>query len=277
MDEIPVALREKIKQVSPTKVNFSLIWFILPLILVGMLLASFSRSATQAIFNFPNTLQQSKSLEQNTSETENTPSISKEEHNLVTSNSPTETPTSQTPLAKTIPENILGHLPYEEAPQSELKPITSDGSIKLRANAATKFKEMQAAARASGVILVPISGFRSVSQQEYLFFQVKEQRAQVTTKRAEVSAPPGYSEHHTGYAVDIGDGKAPATNLNQSFEKTAAYQWLVKNAPKYSFELSFTPDNLQGVSYEPWHWRYVGDTHSLETFYKARNLSSQLK
>ena len=56
------------------------------------------------------------------------------------------------------------------------------------------------------------------------------------------------------------------------FEKTAAFSWLKNNAAKYSFELSFPPDNHQGISYEPWHWRYVGDQESLETFYKARNL-----
>ncbi|MEM7758056.1 MAG: D-alanyl-D-alanine carboxypeptidase family protein, partial [Cyanobacteria bacterium P01_A01_bin.40] len=80
-----------------------------------------------------------------------------------------------------------------------------------------------------------------------------------------------YSEHHTGYAVDIGDGNAPATHLETDFANTAAFRWLEQNALKYSFELSFPPDNKQGVSYEPWHWRFVGDRDSLETFYKVRN------
>lgn len=169
-------------------------------------------------------------------------------------------------------DNLLGHLPYEEAPLSELEPITSDGRIKLREAAAKKFKVMRAAAQADGVILVPISGYRTSEQQEHLFFDVKAQRGQVATKRAEVSAPPGYSEHHTGYAVDIGDGRTPATNLNTNFENTAAFKWLEKNAAYYSFELSFPKGNPQGVSYEPWHWRFVGDPDSLETFYKAQNL-----
>ncbi len=172
-------------------------------------------------------------------------------------------------------ENLLGHLPYQEAPPSELEPITSDGGIKMRQAAAEKFKAMSAAARANGIILVPISGFRSLEDQKHLFFDVKAQRAQVATKRAEVSAPPGYSEHHTGYAVDIGDGNTPATNLSQSFENTAAFKWLEQNAARYSFEISFTKGNPQGVSYEPWHWRFVGDTQSLETFYKAHNLPRQ--
>ncbi|NEP32286.1 D-alanyl-D-alanine carboxypeptidase family protein [Moorena sp. SIO3B2] len=167
-------------------------------------------------------------------------------------------------------DNILGHLPYSEVLSSQLQPITRDGRIKLEAAAARKYKAMAAAARRQGVILVPISGFRSVDQQKYLFFQVKEQRGQVASKRAEVSAPPGYSEHHTGYAIDIGDAMAPATNLNPEFENTAAFKWLEKNAAFYSFELSFPRDNPQGISYEPWHWRFVGDTKSLETFYKGK-------
>ncbi len=182
------------------------------------------------------------------------------------------TTTAQTNSDSSQIDNVLGHLPYQEAHQSELLPITSDGSIKMRRAAAEKFKEMSAAARANGIILVAISGFRSVEDQKHLFFDVKAQRAQVATKRAEVSAPPGYSEHHTGFAVDIGDGNTPATNLSQSFEQTAAFKWLEQNAARYSFEISFTKGNPQGVSYEPWHWRFVGDTQSLETFYKAKNL-----
>ena len=173
-------------------------------------------------------------------------------------------------------ENVLGHLAYKQAPMSELKAITSDGHIQLRRNAAEKFIEMQKAARHQGIILTPLSGFRTVSEQDYLFFEIQRQRNQNPSERAEVSAPPNYSEHHTGYAVDIGDTKTPATNLSPDFEKTAAFSWLKNNAAKYSFELSFPPDNHQGISYEPWHWRYVGDQESLETFYKARNLQQTL-
>ncbi len=192
---------------------------------------------------------------------------------------PTPTPTVEatptpTPTTEAI-ENVLGHLPYQQAPESELKPITPDDRIRMRQTAAEEFLQMQASARAAGIILTPISGFRTVEEQNRLFFQVKQQRNQETRKRAEVSAPPGYSEHHTGYAIDIGDGRSPGTNLSVSFEKTAAFQWLQNNANRYSFELSFPPNNPQGVSYEPWHWRYVGDRDSLETFYKARELKPQ--
>ncbi|PSF34571.1 D-alanyl-D-alanine carboxypeptidase [Aphanothece hegewaldii CCALA 016] len=191
---------------------------------------------------------------------------------VVSTPSPSTTPTPNATPTPTPVENVLGHLPYKEAPTSELSPISADGRILLRKAAAEKYRQMQAAARRDGVSLMSLSGFRSLSEQEYLFFKVKEKRNQEAKKRAEVSAPPGYSEHHTGYAIDIGDGRTPATNLSQSFEKTSAFRWLQNHASKYSFELSFPPNNPQGVSYEPWHWRFVGDTHSLETFYKAQQL-----
>jgi D-alanyl-D-alanine carboxypeptidase len=50
---------------------------------------------------------------------------------------------------------------------------------------------------------------------------------------------------------------------------------LQNNAAQYSFELSFPENNPQGINYEPWHWRFVGDSHSLETFYKAQQLGKQ--
>ncbi|MGK7928789.1 MAG: D-alanyl-D-alanine carboxypeptidase family protein [Spirulina sp.] len=168
-------------------------------------------------------------------------------------------------------DSVLGHLAYEEAPTDELMAITADRRIRLRRSAAEKFIMMADAARSRGIILAPLSGYRTVAEQHHLFFDVKAQRKQNAAKRAEVSAPPGYSEHHTGYAIDIGDGKAPATHLSVNFEHTAAFRWLQENAARYNFELSFPRDNPQGISYEPWHWRFVGDIDSLETFYRALN------
>ncbi len=181
-------------------------------------------------------------------------------------------PQASQPTESKPTENVLGHLRYEEAPASELRPITWDGRLKMRQAAAEAFLKMQEAARLDGIELVAISAFRTLADQDYLFFGMKAERGQGPTKRAEVSAPPGYSEHHTGYAVDIGDGNVPATDLSTSFENTSAFKWLEENAPYYSFELSFPENNPQGISYEPWHWRFVGDRHSLETFYKAQTL-----
>jgi D-alanyl-D-alanine carboxypeptidase len=187
---------------------------------------------------------------------------------------PPATPEASNPVNSQIDnsDTVLGHLGYAEAPESELVAISRDGRIRMRKAAAEKFQAMVQAARSAGVILVPISGFRSIKDQEQLFFSVGAQRNQTPAQRAALSAPPGHSEHHTGYAVDIGDGAVPATNLQANFDHTKAYQWLQAHAARFSFEISFPQDNPQGVSYEPWHWRFVGDSNSLETFYKAKNL-----
>jgi len=182
--------------------------------------------------------------------------------------SPIPSPTS--PQADTSPTALLGHLPYAEAPAAELVPLRSNGSILMRKAAAKKVEEMVNAAAADGVALNVISGFRSIADQNKLLFDDTAARGEDSTKRAAVSAPPGYSEHHTGYAVDIGDGDAPSADLQFGFEQTKAFKWLKENAAHYSFEMSFAKGNPMGVSYEPWHWRFVGDSQSLETFYRAR-------
>jgi len=182
---------------------------------------------------------------------------------------PESTQNSPSPAAKTL----LGHYAYEEAPLNSLQVISvaSDGyEIKLRANAATKYTEMVAAAKADGIELLAISGFRTKKEQDQLFFEISKQRSQTPAQRALVSAPPGYSEHHTGYALDLGDRATPSTNLSPNFDQTAAFKWLKldNNAAKYGFEMSFPKNNPQGVMYEPWHWRFVGDEDSLALFYK---------
>ncbi|MEY2984640.1 MAG: hypothetical protein RLZZ568_1257, partial [Cyanobacteriota bacterium] len=105
-----------------------------------------------------------------------------------------ETPPSPPPVnpdpSPTPIDNILGHLAYAEAPITDLKAITADGRLKLRPAAADQFLKMQAAAKAAGIALIPLSAFRTLDQQNQLFFDVKKQRNQETRKRAEVSAPP---------------------------------------------------------------------------------------
>ncbi|MEN9217168.1 MAG: D-alanyl-D-alanine carboxypeptidase family protein [Gloeomargarita sp. HHBFW_bins_162] len=194
---------------------------------------------------------------------------------------PDRTPTPDvaepTPTPTVVPQTLFGHLPYPEAQPEDLQAVTADGRVKLHRDAAQAFLAMQRAARAEGVILVPLSGFRSYQQQQSLFYDVKAERGQQVAERAQVSAPPGYSEHHTGYALDIGDGRQPSTHIELTFEQTAAFAWLQKRAAAFHFELSFPRDNPQGISYEPWHWRFVGTPASLELFYRARPVSEGVK
>lgn len=166
---------------------------------------------------------------------------------------------------------LLGHFPYAEVSQSELVAVAP--GIALQRDAADAFSAMRQAAAADGINLVLLSGFRSISLQKHLFFDVKSERYQTASQRAKVSAPPGYSEHATGFAMDLGDGSDPGSNLSRSFEQTAAFAWLKANATHYQFTLSFPDGNRQGVNYEPWHWRYEGSTEALKVFDPALRLS----
>ncbi|MEM8716428.1 MAG: M15 family metallopeptidase [Cyanobacteria bacterium P01_A01_bin.3] len=170
-------------------------------------------------------------------------------------------------------DSVLGHFAYAEVDAAQLQDVGqfNGRTERLHAAAAERFREMQAMARQSGLELVAISGFRSTEVQEMLFFQIGQSQSLTPQERALVSAPPGYSEHHTGYAIDIGDGRRPNTHLDVSFETTAAFRWLQANAARYGFELSFPRDNESGVSYEPWHWRFVGNSDSLSTFYSNQS------
>lgn len=163
---------------------------------------------------------------------------------------------------------LLGHRPYPIADASSLVAISTNPMVRLKPEVAQTVETMMAEAKALGISLDVISGFRSLEDQQYLFFDLKAERGQNAQTRAEVSAPPGYSEHHTGYAVDFVDTSQPATELNASFESTQAFRWLKENAAYYGFEMSFPKDNDQNVAYEPWHWRYVGNQESLELFYQ---------
>ena len=102
--------------------------------------------------------------------------------------------------------------PLTKLPKMIWWPWESNPEIRLRTAAAEQFEEMRQAASRAGHTLVPLSGFRTLEEQEYLFFDIKAERGQNAETRAEVSAPPGYSEHHTGYAIDIGDITQPGTH-----------------------------------------------------------------
>ncbi len=166
---------------------------------------------------------------------------------------------------------LLGHFPYPEASGNDLVEV-SPGQA-LHRDAASALLAMQRAAAADGVSLTVLSAFRPSAVQKELFFDVKSERNQSALQRSRVSAPPGFSEHSTGYAVDLGDGRAPQANLSESFAGTAAFRWLQDHAARYHFILSFPADNPQGVNYEPWHWRFEGTAAALQVFEPAQRLA----
>ncbi len=160
-------------------------------------------------------------------------------------------------------DKILGHFPYRETSFENLVEITPN--ILVHKKMYKSLLKMRDDAKKEGVYLVFLSGFRSIELQKEIFYSLKSIRSQVAMERARVSAPPGYSEHSTGFAIDIGDALNRETDFEVEFETTSAYKWLERNAAKYHFKLSF--DRKQNsVDYEPWHWRYEGNIEALKIF-----------
>ena len=158
---------------------------------------------------------------------------------------------------------VLGHFPYQEAAYENL--IEIQPNILVHKGMYNSLKDMQNDAEKDGIYLVLLSGYRSIKLQKQIFYSLKSIRNQIAPERARVSAPPGYSEHSTGFAIDIGDAYARETDFEESFEKTSAFKWLKNNAAKYHFRLSFDKKQIS-VDYEPWHWRYEGSIEALKIF-----------
>ena len=165
--------------------------------------------------------------------------------------------------ANDIDHSILGHLPYTEVSKDQL--VNIEPNIQVHKDMSESLLKMRQDAKNDGVFLVFLSGYRSIKLQEEIFYSLKSIRNQVASERARVSAPPGYSEHSTGFAIDIGDLTKRETDFEVEFEKTNAFRWLRDNAAKYHFKLSFNKNN-KNVDYEPWHWRYEGSIESLKVF-----------
>ncbi len=158
---------------------------------------------------------------------------------------------------------ILGHLPYNETPREKL--VLIEPNIEVHMDMRDSLLKMREEAKKDGIYLVFLSGYRSINLQNDIFYSLKSIRNQEAAERARVSAPPGYSEHSTGFAIDIGDATQRETDFETDFENTDAFRWLIKNAAKFHFKLSFNKNNKY-IDYEPWHWRYEGSIEALKVF-----------
>ncbi|HZX90147.1 MAG TPA: M15 family metallopeptidase [Rudaea sp.] len=121
----------------------------------------------------------------------------------------------------------------------------------LATRAASAWTRLRLAAENDGVQLQVVSAFRSIEYQLGILRR-KLERGQSIEQILAVSAAPGYSEHHSGRALDLTTpGFAP---LEEEFEHSSAFAWLCTNAQNYNFHLSFPRGNAHGIAYEPWHW-----------------------
>ena len=117
------------------------------------------------------------------------------------------------------------------------------------------YKVMYDDAKMKNIDLVVFSGYRSYSKQSHLYYNVYHEDDSI-------SARPGFSEHQTGYAIDI---STHVFGLTDNFKNADSYKWLTQNAHKYGFILRFPEgkENITGYSFEPWHFRYVGSIASI--------------
>jgi len=139
----------------------------------------------------------------------------------------------------------------------DLVPLAEDAltqgrsGLRLREMLIADLRAMAEAARVEGVTLQVSSAYRSYQYQEKLFADDLKKRSREEVLRD--LAQPGHSQHQLGTAMDFG-------SIDPSFAATPAGRWLLVNALRFGFSLSY-PDGQErvtGYAYEPWHYRYVG-------------------
>ena len=131
----------------------------------------------------------------------------------------------------------------------------------LDARVAPHYEEMYTAAKQDGIILTPYSAYRSYERQKNNYNHLTEtymadyhlSREEAAKKAATVILPPGTSEHNLGLCMDI-------CNVYDSFVNQKEYAWLNENAYRFGFILRYPKgkEDVTGIVFEPWHWRYVG-------------------
>ena len=126
-----------------------------------------------------------------------------------------------------------------------------DRDQKMTAQAASAWFEMRDAAAADNIEIQVVSAFRTVDYQAGIIKR-KLDAGQCIEEILKVSAAPGYSEHHSGRALDLtSPGFEP---LEEEFENSPAFAWLCKSAGRFGFRMSYPKNNRHGIAYEPWHW-----------------------
>lgn len=150
--------------------------------------------------------------------------------------------------AKALPE---GYAPSDLVGLDGTGLSVSRAGHKLRRPACLALKAMDAAARADGVTLLVSSAYRSYDYQVGVWDRGVKAEGEAAT--AASIAPPGHSQHQLGMAIDFG-------SIDDSFAETRASRWLVANAARFGFSLSYPKglDAVTGYKWESWHYRYIG-------------------
>ena len=140
----------------------------------------------------------------------------------------------------------------EEAESLEVVEVGENGrEHSLAPSAAAAWRALKASALEGGICLVIVSAFRSIERQAEMV-RGKLSNGLAIEEALSICAPPGFSEHHTGRAVDVSTPGVPSLEIE--FDQTPAFTWLTENAGHFGFHLSYPIGNTQGYRYKPWHW-----------------------
>ena len=169
----------------------------------------------------------------------------------------------------------LGHSGYGDIPETELVDAPTGFALRnpcrIRRDVLPDLERLLAAAQADPATSGTLRGLschRSIARQTAVFASGGQGEAE---DRAISVAPPGHSEHTTGYAIDFAVRPSPnCPDAEACMAATAPYRWLVTNAPRFGFEQSFPAGNAQNVKWEPWHWRWVGVSRAAPGAARAR-------
>lgn len=143
-----------------------------------------------------------------------------------------------------------------EARELVLIGTSPDGrDIQMSPPTAQAWFAMLSDAADAGIELVAVSGFRSVARQAEII-RAKLSAGETLEGILRTVAAPGYSEHHTGRAIDI--AVPERLTLTEDFGYTPAFRWLERHASGHGFRMSYPRDNPHGMVYEPWHWFLLG-------------------
>jgi zinc D-Ala-D-Ala carboxypeptidase len=137
-------------------------------------------------------------------------------------------------------------------------PLPSTYSPGESKEARAAFNEMAAAAKLDGFELIAFSTYRSYDYQTGLYERYVERDGSEAADR--YSARPGYSEHQTGLAFDIGEVNNEQYYASEKFGETEAGKWVAANAYRFGFIMRYPEgkEKITGYMHESWHFRYVG-------------------
>ena len=160
--------------------------------------------------------------------------------------------------------------PVPEGYEAELVEYNNTGKMVDKRMVADLDRMLKAAGK-DGISLSICSAYRSYERQTQLFnnkisscLGSADNYLKAYSKAATTVAPPGTSEHQTGLALDIVTGSY--TSLDAGFGDTKAGKWLAQNGADYGFILRYPKgkEDITGIIYEPWHYRYVGCEYAKE-------------